>query len=197
MSTLPSNLLSAWRKYAVYGLPVLIVLLVPRIIPGYFATPVVFEGCGKPERHTIFLNGESRAQLTHIQQRNEPCAYTVQLAGTGFAPEPGMVLRAFNMDGHGKVFLHEPPLALVDGTWSTANIRPGDNIRSIRLMRVPAAISETYSAGASHQIWGPYAVHADAQLVAIIDLAPESICTELDARKCATAPFIPAKGDKS
>lgn len=186
----PSSRLQALQKIWRPLVPMVIGLLVPWLIPGYFAAPVVFERCtvAKP---LVVRAGEhfsverfAGTAPTTVVPGDKLCDHNLALNGTATPPPDGTRLRLFNVAGGGGLFLHEPPLEVVNGQWHTDNVRPGSNIREIRFMRVSEATSRTFSEAASRNMWGPYPPPADAETVAAIRLEPVPVCAHLDARKC-------------
>jgi hypothetical protein len=178
-----------------YLAPIVVALVVPHVIPGYFATPVVLQNCAVRQPTQVF-SGESfsveqfhsvssdGSVLTSIAAAGLLCDRNLALSGTASDLPVGTRLRLFNVSDDGAVFLHEPPLTVINGSWYTNNVRPGSNIREIRFMRVSDTTSRTYSESASRGEWGPYALPPEAQTVASIGLQSTPICAELDARKC-------------
>jgi hypothetical protein len=181
-----------------YLVPLAVALAVPLGFPGYFATPVEFQNCAV-RQPTVVSSGESfsveqfhsvasdGSALNSIATGALLCDRNLALSGTAADLPAGTWLRLFNVGSGGELFLHEPPLTVVNGSWHTNNVRPGSNIREIRFMRVSEATSHGYSDFASRNVWGPYPMPLDAQTVAFMRLESEPICAELDARKCTPA----------
>jgi ABC-type sugar transport system permease subunit len=181
-----------------YLAPIAVALAVPYIIPAYFATPVVFQNCAV-RQPTLVFNGESfgveqfhsissdGSVLNSIATGSLLCDRNLALSGTAADMPLGTRLRLFNVSDDGSVFLHEPPLTVVNGGWHTNNVRPGFNIREIRFVRVSDATSRHYSELASRNAWEAAQLPAQAQTVASIGLQSTPICSELDARKCTPA----------
>jgi hypothetical protein len=187
--------LRAWEKLWPFLLPIVFALVVPRIIPGYFATPVVFQSCAI--RLPTMLSGEEPfsveqfhavssdgSALTSVGTGGLFCERNLDLSGTAAEMPTGTRLRVFNVSYSGELFLHEPPLEIVNGSWHTTKVGPGSNIREIRFMRVSDATSRDYSQYASSGSWGPYPTPPEAKTVASIGLKSTPICADLDARKC-------------
>jgi hypothetical protein len=189
------SLLRTWKKYGPFLMPLVMVLTVPRLIPGYFATSVVFSACAVRQPLAIKAGEQFSVEYFHaLPNDNSPvrdiaagqtfCEHTLALSGTAPATPDGTQLRLFNVDEWGGLYLHEPPLTVVNGSWHTTKVGPGGNIREIRFMRVSEATSRTFSEAASRNMWGPYPPPADAETVAAIRLEPVPVCAHLDARKC-------------
>lgn len=198
MQRQPFSLLHAWKTYWPFLMPLVMVLAVPRLIPGYFAAPVVLSACAV--RQPLAIQAGEQFSVAHFQalpNDDAPvrdiaagqtfCEHTLALSGTAPATPDGTQLRLFNVDERGGLYLHEPALTVVNGSWHTTKVGPGGNIREIRFLRVGDATSRRYSAYAARGDWGPFPMPADAQTVASIPLEPVPICTALDARTCAPA----------
>ena len=184
------------KNLRIYLLPLAIAVAVPQIIPGYFATPMVFQSC--TVRQVTTLKPGEPFSVEHFQSTSfdgrvlqdvavgeQFCDRTLTLSGSASDVPDGQQLRLFNVTGNGEAFVHEPPLDVINGRWTTTNVGPGSNIREIRFVRVSEAASRDYSASALHGDWGPSPLPEDAQTVASIRLDPVPVCAELDARKCA------------
>ena len=188
--------LRAWKNLWPILVPIVFALALPRILPGYFATPVVFQFCAV-RLPTVLSSGESfsvkqfhsvspdGSVLTSIATGGILCDRNIALSGTAAEVPSGTRLRLFNVGNDGELFLHEPPLTVVNGSWHTNNVRPGPNIREIRFMRVSEATSHGYSDYFSRNVWGAHPVPLEAVTIATIGLQAVPICAELDARKCA------------
>ncbi len=195
MQTNTIHPLRAWKNLWPYMVPIVLALAVPRIIPGYFATPVVFQSCAV-RLPTVLSGGESfsveqfhsvssdGSVLTSIVPGGLLCERNLSLSGTTAEAPTGTRLRLFNVTKSGELFLHEPPLTVVNGSWHTTKVGPGTNVHEIRFMRVSDATSRDYSQKASSGAWGPYPMPTEATTVASIGLQATPICADLDARKC-------------
>jgi hypothetical protein len=196
MQANPPLPLRAWKNLWPYLVPIVFALSVPRIIPGYFATPVVFQSCAV-RLPTVLSDGESfsveqfhsvssdGSVLTSIVTGGLLCDRNLALSGTAAEVPAGTQLRVFNVTNSGDLFLHEPPLTVINGNWHTNRLAPGSNIHEIRFMRVSDATSRDYSQKGSSGAWGPYPMPPEAKTVASIGLQSTPICADLDARKCA------------
>ena len=172
--------------------PLALVVLVPLLLPGYFATPVVFESCAV--RQALVLNGSEPFSVDHFEGEGDfsrdvkagekYCMDNLHLSGQAQNTDDDARVRLFNVGDKGELYLHEPPLNIVSGHWHTDRVRPGSNIREIRFVRMSEASSHRFSAMAGDGIWQTVALPREASTVASIHLEPVRICPNLDARRC-------------
>ncbi len=182
--------LSALKKIPAWLYPMLLVLAAPLVLPGYFATPVVFSSCTIRQALVTSSGADfsvdqfEGASTGQVKPGERFCDRELRLGGTAGTAADGLQWRLFNVGDRGEIYLHEPPLALVNGHWHTDNVRPGSNIREIRFVRMSESSSRRFSAMASDNIWQTVSLPQDAQVVASIRLDSVPVCARLDARTC-------------
>jgi hypothetical protein len=189
---------SAWQRtvqrWSWLLLPLAIVLLVPWLIPGYFAVPVVFDHCAVRQA----LQAESGASLrldsfqtqhgTALAQGGRFCDgvdVPLLLRGTTTLA-PDTHLWVVLQGERGQFYLQHPPVKIQAGQWSAENLRPLGLIRTIHFLRVGELGHQDFSERAARNDWDQFAnLPADAEEVAVMGLQPDPQCIRFDARSCA------------
>ncbi len=190
--TLLARLGAALKAIPAWFYPLALLLLVPLLLPGYFATPVVFESCAV--RQALVLHGSEPFTVDHFEGQGDfshdvaagekYCMDNLHLSGQALNTDDNTRVRLFNVGDKGEFYLHEPPLNIVSGHWKTDRVRPGSNIREIRFVRMTEASSRMFSAMAGDGIWQTVALPRDAVSLASIPVEPVPVCAQLDARNC-------------
>jgi hypothetical protein len=193
----PPALAAAWqktiRRWSWLALPLAIVLLVPLLIPGYFAVPVEFGHCSV--RQPLQASSDVNISLDSLQTQQG-----VDVAEGGrFCDGPDLPLRmhgstTLDSDTHlwvvlvgerGQLYMQYPPVKIQNGQWSAENMWPHRDIRAIHFLRLSEPAHKAFSEHVTHNDWDPFAhLPADAEEVASLALEPFSQCTRFDARSC-------------
>jgi hypothetical protein len=189
---------AAWQRTARRGswllLPLAIVLLVPWLIPGYFAVPVVFDHCSV--RQALQAESETSLRLDSFQTQQgtevvpggrfcDGAALPLRLRGTT-ALDPQTHLWVVLTGDKGQFYLQYPPVKIQQGQWTAQNLRPWGIIRAIHFLRVGEFGHQQFSERAARNDWDQFAsLPADADEVAVMGLEPEPPCIQFDARNCA------------
>lgn len=169
----------------------LVVLIPLWLMPGYFAMPTVFANCWT--RAPLVVSTDDRFNVDrfvapagdNVRPGEKFCMQPLLLSGTASQVDAGSRLRLFNVGERGELFLHEPPLDIVDGRWSTDKVDPGANIREIRFVRVSEAASRRFGDMARGGDRHVSTLPPDARTVASIRLDADPVWGAWDARTCA------------
>jgi hypothetical protein len=188
---------TVWRRTARRGswllLPLAIVLLVPWLIPGYFAVPVVFDHCAVRQA----LHAESRTSLRLDSFQTQHGTALAQGGRFCDGADVPLLLRGtttLESDTHlwvvlqgerGQFYLQYPPVKIQAGQWAAENLRPLGLIRTIHFLRVGELGHQEFSERAARNDWDQFAgLPADAEEVAVMGLQPDPQCIRFDARSC-------------
>ncbi len=172
-------------------LAALVVLLPLWVVPGYFAARPAFSNCWTraplvtPTGEVFGVDRFVGTSGENVRVGDKVCGQNLQLAGVAAPAKTGTRLRLFNVGAQGELFVHEPPLEVVDGRWSTDKVGPGANIREIRFVLVSESTSTRLSDMARNGDWLAGSLPMDSHTVASIRLIPDPVCAAWDARQCA------------
>jgi hypothetical protein len=190
-------LAAAWqrtaRRWSWLGLPLAIVLLVPLLIPGYFAVPVEFGHCSV--RQPLQVRSDVNISLDSLQtQQGLEVA-----AGKRFCDGADLPLHlrgstTLDSDAHlwvvlagdrGQFYLQFPQVKIQNGQWSVDNVQPRGGIRAMLVLSVGEQGNKVFAERAARNEWQEFAhLPADAEEVASLALEPVPQCTRFDARSC-------------
>ena len=172
---------------------VVLSLLLPWLIPGYFAAPVNFNQCWAKQTATYTAVGgltltrfvtKGSADIADGERFCDGEDEPLRLGGLTTLPDDAGLWLVVVGD-RGQFYLHHPAAVIQSGSWYISDYHPGRDNRGLRLIRAGEVTQKQFLQRVADQNWSEFPIMPpDAQELARLALEAVPVCTQFDARHC-------------